>query len=67
MLALVLLSGQTFGFINKHDRNIVPNRIFELAGMANQTIFMLIVLYVTLTLGAGQNVHQGFIQHVRLH
>ena len=51
------------GFINEHDRDIVPNFIYETAGLADKSIFFFIELERSLALGTGDNVKQFLFDH----
>jgi hypothetical protein len=47
--------------LNQHDRDIVLDRVHQIAGLANQAISPLIKVDVTLTFGTGQDIQELLI------
>jgi hypothetical protein len=55
------------GFIDQHDRNIIPNFIFQAAGLANEPVLLLCQIKLPFALGAYEYLKQVWLnRHVGL-
>jgi hypothetical protein len=56
LVRLTLVQGE--GFIDKHDRDIIPYGIYKPAGIADKAVLLFIEHNVALAFRAGQNFEQ---------
>jgi len=61
--SVLAIFNKGFGFIDKHDGDIVPDLIYESAGCTDKAIFFFIQLKWSFAFGAGNNVKQFLSDH----
>jgi hypothetical protein len=66
-MATVLVSGQGFSFIDKHDGDLIPDLIEELALLAGQPLLILGEAHLPFAFRAYQDIEQfGVDRHANL-